>query len=272
VSDRIALADAAALTRQARRTALVGAVLALLLIAAVVAVALSSATPTAKERRFVPSDSNGIVVLDLSASISSDTFARIGAALRELSSGQGRYGLVLFSDVAYEALPPGTPAAALKPLVRYFTLPRQTTPGFAPAFPTSPWTQSFSAGTRISSGLGMALRLIQTQHLKRASVILVSDLDDDPGDLTSLGAAALALKSEHVPVRVVALNPAPRDEQLFQRLLNRASAVTHAPLPGERPVTIGPTIPLTPAILAVLAAVVLAAAALFGARLRWRTA
>src|SRR5262249_47908957 len=150
---------------------------------------------------------------------------------------QGRYGLVVFSDVAYEALPPGSPAAALKPLVRFFTLPAQTTPGLAPTFPVSPWTESFSAGTRISAGLGLALQLIRDEHLKRASVILISDLDDDPGDLSSLGAAALALKSEHIAVRVVALNPDPRDEQLFQRLLSQA-AVTHAPLPGERPVTI----------------------------------
>jgi hypothetical protein len=272
VSDRIPLADAPRLRSQARRTTLVILTLAVLLVGGVLALASSARTPTSKERRFVPADSNGIIVLDLSASISTDTFARIGAALRELSTGQGRYGLVLFSDVAYEALPPGTPAAALRPLVHYFTLPQQTTPGLAPTFPVSPWTQSFSAGTRISAGLGLALQLIRQKHLRRASVILVSDLDDDPGDLQSLGSAALALKSQGISVRVVALNPAPRDEQLFQRLLNRASAVTHAPLPGERPVTIGPRVPPALALLAVASALLLGAAALFGARLSWRAA
>ena len=41
-------------------------------------------------------------------------------------------------------------------------------------------------------------------------ILLVSDLDDDPGDLPSLAAAALALTSEHVAVRVVGPEPGAR--------------------------------------------------------------
>ena len=57
-----------------------------------------------------------IVVLDLSASISSDTFNRIGETLDQLAATNGRYGLVVFSDVAYQALPPGTPSVAARAL------------------------------------------------------------------------------------------------------------------------------------------------------------
>jgi hypothetical protein len=71
----------------------------------------------------LPAHSSAIVVLDVSASISADTYSRIGATLSSLARSDGRYGLVVFSDQAYEALPPGTPASDLQPLVRYYTLP-----------------------------------------------------------------------------------------------------------------------------------------------------
>ena len=115
--------------------------------------------------QFLPNGSRGIVVLDLSASISSDTFERIGKTLRDLAATNSRYGLVVFSDVAYEALPPGTPSAELKPYARFFTLPPPQA-GFLPQFPVNPWTNSFSGGTRIAAGLGLALRLIQNEQLE----------------------------------------------------------------------------------------------------------
>ena len=65
--------------------------------------------------QLLPKESNAIVVLDLSASISSDTFNRIGETLDQLAATNGRYGLIVFSDVAYQALPPGTPSAQLRP-------------------------------------------------------------------------------------------------------------------------------------------------------------
>ena len=171
MSDRIPLADARrarAARRAARRSS--GAVLALLLVAARRRRGRRRRAHPRPRRSVasLPADSNGIVVLDLSASISTDTFARIGATLDALA-GRAATGWSLFSDVAYEALPPGTPAAALKPLVRFFTLPRRRTPGLAPTFPTTRGRTSFSAGTRISSGLGAARSmLIRTQHLSAA--------------------------------------------------------------------------------------------------------
>ena len=85
------------------------------------------------------------------------------------SSTDGRYGLVVFSNVAYEALPPGSPASALRPLIRYFTVPTaRRRPGAAAPLPTNPWTLSFSSGTRISAGLDLAHRILLANRLTRA--------------------------------------------------------------------------------------------------------
>ena len=106
-ADAIPLANAARLARVARRTAIARALLAGLLVALVVAAAAAARNPDLRQQAFVPEGSSGIVVLDLSASISTDTYERIGTTLSELASGGGSYGLVVFSDTAYEALPPG---------------------------------------------------------------------------------------------------------------------------------------------------------------------
>ena len=146
----IPFADVRSLLPLARRTTLVRAAAAVVLVALALAAVLVGRNPQVRESTVLPTRSNGIVVLDLSASISTDTYARIGASLRELTESGGRYGLVVFSDTAYEAMPPGTPSEALRPLVRYFTLRAARTEGFLPTFPVNPWANSFSAGTKLS--------------------------------------------------------------------------------------------------------------------------
>jgi hypothetical protein len=264
----IPLAGLGRLERARRRTTAIRAALAALLVVLVVATAVIATRPAGKTLTFLPGGTTGIVVLDLSASISTDTYQRIGKTLNELAATNGRYGLVVFSDVAYQALPPGTPSAALKPYARYFTLPSAQN-GFLPQFPVNPWTNSFSGGTRIAAGLGLALKIIQDQNVKRPAVILVSDLNDDPGDLKNLAGVSLAYRQAGIPVRIVALDPQPNDEALFGRLLERAATVQHARLPGERSLTVGPDIPPVLAALAVLVALALAANELWAARLTW---
>ena len=99
--------------------------------------------------------------------------------------------------------------------------------------PTNPWTESFSAGTKISTGLQLALDTIRSQRLGRPAVLLVSDLDDDVGDLERLTGTALAFRRLGIPVRVVGLNPAPEDQRYVERLLRRSSDLTAASRPGE---------------------------------------
>lgn len=270
MSRSIPLADLPRLERARRRTALVRATLAVALIALVVTAAAAATHQQGHTLRFLPNGSNGIVVLDLSASISSDTFERIGKTLDQLASTNGRYGLVIFSDIAYEALPPGTPSAELKPYARFF-IPGPTQPGFLPAFPVNPWTNSFTGGTRIAAGLGLALQIIQAQHLKHPGVVLVSDLDDDPGDIKSLASVALAYRQLGIPVHIVALNPNPDDQQLFGNLLAQAATIQHAQLPGQRSKRSGASVPPWLAALAVLVALGLAGNELWSARLTWGT-
>ena len=270
VTSQIPLADSAELAPAWRRTRAVRVALAVALVLLVIVTALLASRPTSHPLRFLPKASNGIVVLDLSASISSDTFNRIGQTLDELASTNGRFGLVAFSDVAYEALPPGTPSSALLPYARYFKAPNQPTTGLAAAFPVNPWTDSFSAGTRISAGLGLALQLIRTNHLTRPGVILISDLDDDPGDAVALESIVEGYRRLGVSVKVVALNAAPTDQQRFQRLLGKAAQITQAQLPGDRVAATGASFPVAMAVLAVVIALALAANELFSARLTWR--
>ncbi|MDX6596427.1 MAG: hypothetical protein QOE87_314 [Gaiellales bacterium] len=272
MSERIPLADAAELRPAWRRTRLVRAALAGALAALVLVTALLASRPATHTLRFLPQASNGIVVLDLSASISSDTFNRIGATLDQLASTDGRFGLVIFSDVAYQALPPGTPSSALRPYARYFRVPRQTTPGLAPSFPVNPWTDSFSAGTRISSGLGLAYKVIHSRRLAHPGVILISDLDDDPGDAVALRSTALAYRHEGIKLRIVALNPSPSDQQRFSQLLGSASDITQAQLPGGQAASTRANFPTALALIAIVIALALAANELVNARLSWRVA
>jgi hypothetical protein len=208
------------------------------LAAAAVALALlavaASPRQAAHAETLLPQRANGVVVVDVSASISWETYARIATTLERLRRDGGTAGLVFFSDTAYQALPPGTPVAELTRFERFFRVARSATPGLQPSPPRSPWTSSFSAGTRISTGLSLALDVVRRHQLQRPLVILVSDLDDDAGDLESLTSVALSYRHLGIPIRVVGLNPSPEDAQYLQRLLPQGSRVVDASLPDER--------------------------------------
>jgi len=266
----IPVPGAGALAGNARRTALVRRALAAAVCVLVVLAALAARHPATTQPTSLPVRSGDMVVLDLSASISSDTFSRIGETLRKLVSTGGRYGLVVFSNVAYEALPPGTQASALRPLIRYFTVP----PNASGALPTNPWTLSFSRGTRISAGLDLAHRILVENHLTRARVVLISDLADDPADVQRLNEVATTEYGRgRTPLRVVALNAAPADAAFFERIAGAAIAEA-APTPANpAPPTTAPRSSLPASLIAAIAAAVvgLALYALWSARLRWST-
>jgi hypothetical protein len=269
----IPFADLSGLRDATRRTTLLRALLAAALLGLALVGLLAALRLEPREETLLPEGSDGIVVLDLSASISSDTYARIGATLDRLARSDGRFGLVVFSDVAYEALPPATPARELAAFERYFVVPRQRQPGFLPQLPESPWGESFSAGTRISTGLQLAFDRIRADRLDRPAVLLVSDLDDDTGDLESLTAVALAMKRAGVTVRVVGHNPAPEDERFVGRLLPGGSAdLTRATLPGEAGTSTRASVPGWLVAAALTLAAALAVNELAGRRLVWREA
>jgi hypothetical protein len=224
----IPLADARRLRRTARRTRIAQLVALVAVLGAAVWLVLAALHVERPTSVFAPEGTTAIVVLDVSASISSETYGRILATLDRLADSNGRYGLVLFSDQAYMALPPGTAAAELRPLARFFRVPRRTGGGL-PASPKSPWTDTFSAGTVISTGLERALVEIRDRRLERPAVILVSDLDDSTSDLDRLRDVALAYRQAGIPLHVVGLNPAPEDAELIRTLTAESGDIVAAP-------------------------------------------
>ena len=264
----IPLADAPALRAPANTTLAVRALLAAAALGAAVAFLLVARHPHTRTIVTLPGGAGTILVLDVSASISSDTFSRIGGTLEAISRSGRRIGLVVFSDTAYEALPPGVPASDLAPLVRYFTLPTQTQAGVAPAFPTNPWTNTFTAGTKISAGLELAHTLALAQR-RRPTVVLVSDLDDDPNDIASLAAVMAAYQRDRIPVRVVGLNPSPNDVALFQHLLGPSVSIAQAPTLDQVTPHDVTLFPWTLVGLAIAAALALALRETWSPQLRW---
>jgi hypothetical protein len=264
---------ASGLARIARRTRVVRIALGAVLVLLVLATAQAARRPHAAAAAALPIHSGDLIVLDLSASVSQDTYSRIGETLRRLVASDGRYGLVVFSGVAYEALPPGTRASALQPLVRYFTLPTQVTPGLAPTFPVNPWSTSFSGGTAISTGLELARTLRTEAHLRHASIVLVSDLHDSPDDKNRLNRIVAAYRQEAIPLRVVPLNASAADAAYFGKLT--PTAHVDGPTPGAAPSTPTAvasgrsTFPLLLVALVVAVAFAAALNELWSARLSW---
>ena len=219
----------------------------------------------------LPASSSGIVVLDLSASISSETHEMIDATLDRLVRSNGAYGLILFSDTAYQALPPQTPARELQPLQRFFAVPEHASPGALPRAPRSPWTEAFSAGTRISGGLSLALDVIRANRLVRPAVLLVSDLDDDDGDIDRVAQVAIAYRRAGIPLHVVGLNASPEDAAFIRRFVTGNGSFAQAALPSEREGGSAVSVDDVFAALAIVLALALAAFLLLSEPLRWRT-
>ena len=264
----IPLADAPALRARGQLTFAIRAALAAVALGATIAFVLVSRHPMTRTLVPLPRNASTVVVLDVSASISSDTYARIGGTLAALSHSGARVGLVVFSDIAYEALPPGVPASDLDPFARYFPLPHESQVGAAPTFPPNPWTNTFTAGTRISSGMELAHTIAAAQP-HRPAVVLISDLDDSPDDLPRLASVLAAYRRDGIPVRVIGLNPSPQDVTLFQRLLGPAVPVAQAPTLEQVPPHDVTSFPLPLLALALAAAAALALRQAWSPRLEW---
>ncbi len=265
-------AGAQVFARHAARTTAVRLALALALLALVLVAALAARHPHLNKQPLVAPNAGGVLVLDLSASISSDTFSRIGQTLTDIASRGGRYGLVVFSSSAYEALPPGTPASALRPLIRYFRLPANVPPGEQPTYPVNPWTNSFTAGTQIARGLDLARTIELQNHAKHPAVVLISDLQDDPNDLDRLSQVLLGYKAEKISLTVIPLNAAQND---LDRYVGIATRIIPAELPGQNPSAGRPpqaSFPTWLVVLVIVVAALLGANELRSARLRWGAA
>ena len=210
--------DALTLTFARRRTLALRIVLAGAALALLAAAAASARHLDVRERGFLPRGSTGVVVLDLSLSIEEKSYPDVQRAIRRLLKADAPVGLVVFSDVPYELLPPGTPASELKPLLRVLA-PTGT------GTPQNPWWQSFRAGTRISSALDLARGMLIRDKVKDGYIVLVSDLETAPEDVEVVSRSLRRLQQEHVDVRLIPLAASSDGIELFQGILGKHAFV-----------------------------------------------
>ena len=215
----IPIATTAELAPAVRRTLFLRVVLGALLIGLVIAATETGRSRAAAGQGLVPGGVGGMLVLDVSRSIKPGANRTIRNVLQQLIDARTRIGLVAFSDIAYELLPPGSPSAELRPLLRYFvTTPPK--PGPDP-YPANPWSSNFSGGTQISSGLAVAHASLTRAGEPKGPILLVSDLDTAPDDVPRVALTFNQFKAEGVPFRIVAVTPRQDNLSLFQNLAGK---------------------------------------------------
>ena len=256
------LSDAAELLRgatatRALRLGLAAGIAALLGAALVLALrAEEGEAPLAEPGRTT------VLVVDVSSSIQPRVFRQVGDALDRAIREGGRFGVVLFSDIAYELLPPGTPAVELAGLRRYF-VPVRRRPGVptlaigGTRFLEGPWNRVLTGGTKISTGLALARQMLDREQVADGKVVLVSDLEDEYLDLPELGRVLAGYTEIGLPLRVIGLSPTADDRRVFRRLLAESGRLEDAPTPRSEQA--GAVLPPVPFPLALVVAAALLA-------------
>jgi hypothetical protein len=207
-------ADIGALAPHARRTRRLRAALAAVLVGLVVAAVLLARGSDDTPSRLLPPGTSGIVVIDVSRSVDGQTYEPIASVLQQLIALREPVGVIAFSDVAYQLLPPGSPSRELRPLLRLFT-PEQS------GVEESPWSPAFTAGTRISTGLELTRAILERQQVGNGAVLLVSDLQTASSDITDMTEAIIEYRKAGIPIRIAALSPQPQNRRLFERLVGK---------------------------------------------------
>lgn len=223
--DAIPTGEGRALRRHVRRTALLRAVFALALLAALVYAFTLTRGADARRASLVPDETTSVLVLDLSASIGD--FRRVADTLRRVARDEEHAGLVVFSDGAYELLPPSSPSRELEPFVRFFTPASKDGD-----YPKNPWdVAEFRGGTSISSGLRTAQAALARDRVSRGSILLASDLDVE-ADSESVSEAVIAIRRDGIELRVIPVGALPRHVAFFEALLGRAAFLAEGDEPN----------------------------------------
>lgn len=283
---RLPTSAATELGRERRRTRLVRLALATLAVALLAAAFVVSRDLQALPTTYFATGSGGIVVLDLSSSVDEQKAQRAQRVIRSMAETEGRIGLVVFSDTAYEMLPPDTRSEELRPILRFFDTPAGgfRRPGFGrrrtgapPTAPRqeeqSPWSLSFRGGTKISTGLAEARAIVEREGDPTLSVLLLSDLDNSGFDSSALTEEVTAYERAGLRLRVIPLFPAAEDRDFFERVVGKEAVLDRAEL--VRNTSVRETLTLvgsTPWTLIAIAGVLLALLAAnerYGARLVW---
>lgn len=281
--ERIPLADAPSLAGAARRTTFVRLALAGALVGLAALAYLFARDLRARPSSYFASGATGVIVIDFSTSIDPGKYRRIARVLRTVAETSQPVGLVVYSDTAYEAIPPATRGDVLRPLLRFYEQPERAPPprnrgGFGAnlprPLPRSPWHATFRGGTQISTGLTVAREMLQRDRVRNGSVLLVSDLDDSPFDTDRLADEAIRYRRAGLDLRLVALDPGREDRELFTRLFGPQAFVGHRELIAnseleERRTLVG-VFPWALAAASGLLLLLLALNERVNTRLRWR--
>jgi hypothetical protein len=275
----IPLGDAPSFELAGKRSRAIRVALAAALVGTLVAAFFASRARNLTPTPLLPPGSRGIIVLDLSSSVEHGTLDRMYAGLTQLGATNDRFGVVVFSSRAYEALPPNTPARELAPFARFFHELPQGSVSFAPGgprhipsaalYPNNPWLTGFSGGTEISTGLALARRIVVTDAVTRPSVWLMSDLADDPPDHGALARVARSYIDLGITLHVVALNPLKADKRFFDRLLGPRGTLIEAKPSTSVRLADTHAFPIWLAVAAVALCLLLAANELWSTPLSW---
>jgi hypothetical protein len=154
-----------------------------------------------------------MIVLDLSAS--TGAMVEVGELLRRIAAANDRTGLAVFSDGAYEVLPPGTPGRDLAPMIRFFTpRPDGTVIG-------DPWSSNFAGGTNVIGGIERALASFERDEVASASILLISDLEFVPDQIARLPALLSELRQTSVDIRILPVDAREEQRRFFERVLGQ---------------------------------------------------
>lgn len=220
--------DAGSFRTAARRTLALRVLFGAGAVALLAAAVLSAGRLDARDRGLLPTGTSGVVVLDLSLSILDDSSGVVRSTLQSLVDSDVPVGVVVFSDVPYELMPPGTPARELRPIIRLLT------PNAAGKV-ISPWSDTFRAGTRISTALQLAQDMLEGDRVQRGSILLVSDLETSPDDVPETARVLRSITRKGTPVRLLALGPSSDARALFGGILGPGAFTPLAEGPVRRP-------------------------------------
>ena len=206
----------AGLTRVVRRTAIVSSALAVVVGVAALGFNVVARRGEPERQTLLAAGDSLVVGLDLSVSIPEAAYTRMRNALNVLADSDARVGLVIFSDIAYEVLPVGSPPAELEPVIHYLTpIPGEIDErSGGPVFAIDPWSNGFRGGTRISKGIEIARRMI-LQEGGAGSILLMSDLDTGDADGDALDAVLGRTREAGIPMRIVPIYPLPENRAYF---------------------------------------------------------
>lgn len=203
-------AELPTLGRPVVRTTAFRAVLGLALAGLALAALAVALGRDARPDPLLPAGTTGMIVIDLSAS--AGLHPEVGELFRRVAAANEPTGVIVFSDVPYELVPPGTPGRDLASMIRFFT----PTQGGGAA--SNPWSTTFQAGTRISAGLEAARDALEREGIERGSILLVSDLEFFQDDLARLTAVITAFRREGIELRIVPLAAREAQRRFFERV------------------------------------------------------